>query len=136
MLFVGYSLSDEDFHSIVRQVRQARSGAEGVGKIGTVIALVENPIFTELWSEDLDVLSMASEVEDVFEAERRLQIFLDRLCLEAADLDAFLLDPIYDTMLDPDELTLKGALAELREHADGKASGWEKVRRLISDFGG
>lgn len=60
MLFVGYSLSDEDFHAVVNDVRAARAGVADAPPIGTVLTLFDDPMFEELWSADLEVAAVTS----------------------------------------------------------------------------
>ena len=143
MLFVGYSLSDEDFHEVVRQVRFARAGStESQGeKFGTVVTLFDNPLLEILWP-DMEITPVKAENEkptpaDLEEAGRRFEIFLDRLCLEAADLDRHLLDPAYKEMLDGSELELRAALDELQKRIGSVAASptKEKIEELLRGFG-
>lgn len=48
MVFIGYSLSDEDFHELVDEVRSARAGATEIVR-GTVLSLAEDPLHKQLW---------------------------------------------------------------------------------------
>jgi NAD-dependent SIR2 family protein deacetylase len=123
MLFVGYSLSDDSFHRIIHQVRRARGQQAGGQKIGTVLTLFDDPLLRELWGDDLDVVGVArrptvtlGDAEEealVREASRSLDIVLDRVALEAADVTAFLLDQSYEDMLDTSEMALRQELLEL-----------------------
>ena len=112
MLFVGYSLSDEDFHQLVHEVRRARpQDNPDPKKLGTVLTLFDDPLFADLWQDDLEIVPMVSgraphdvsEETHRDEAIRRLSLLLDYVAFEAADVAAFLLDPDYDEMLDQDE---------------------------------
>lgn len=144
MIFIGYSLSDEDFHQVVHDVRQARAGGDH-GHLGTVLALFDDPLFAELWADDLEVVAVADEPaakptqREVGEAVRQLQILLDLIAFEAADLDAFLLDDTYRALLSDAERTLADDLAPLAAHmravepADVPAV--ERVRGLLEELG-
>ncbi|MDA8117824.1 MAG: SIR2 family protein, partial [Actinomycetota bacterium] len=140
MLFVGYSLSDDDVHEVVRQVRFARAGGNGK-EFGTVVTLFENPLFEKLWP-DMSVVSLGTANSkptpaDLGKAARRFEIFLDRLCLEAADLDRHLMDSSYQTMLDDGERKLKDVLRHLQEEIASvpDCAGKEKIETLLSGFG-
>ena len=146
MLFVGYSLSDEDFHQLVHGVRLALAGAEHAAQFGTVLALFDDPLFADLWSEDLEVVAVADEPDgepspaEVACAARRLQILLDLIAFEAADLDAFLLDPTYAGLLSAPEARLARSLQALADDpevtgaADDLPAG-ARVRRLLRELG-
>ena len=127
---VGHSLSDDDLHDVMRQVRIARGprSTDGSGrKLGTVVTLFEDPLFNGLWPEDLEVVvlwnDLAPSSRPLAEAGRRLECFLDLLCLEAADLGRHLFDSSDHAMLGPEEHALKVALEQLQtELADIPAS--------------
>lgn len=140
MLFVGYSLSDEDFHQLIHEVRIARSGVRDAGSLGTVLTLFDDELFAELW-RDVEVLSVAPRPgrrptdRQQTDAVRWLQIFCDLIAFEAADLDAYLLDPTYRDLLDPEEAALADILngIEVATEDDGTAAA--RVRRLLEDLG-
>ena len=146
MLFVGYSLSDEDFHQLVHGVRLALAGADHASRFGTVLALFDDPLFADLWSEDLEVVSVADEPDgepspdEVAGAARRLQILLDLIAFEAADLDAFLLDRTYAGLLSDPEARLAQSLRALAEDSETSDAADDlparaRVRRLLGELG-
>lgn len=55
MLFVGYSLTDDTFHKVMHEVRQARAGVRG--EVGTALVLFEDPLLHELWGDDLEIVA-------------------------------------------------------------------------------
>ena len=142
MLFIGYSLSDEDFHAVMHDVSSARSESGGNDASGTALTLFTDTIFQDLWSPQLNVVPVAPAAndptkEEVGAAARQLAIFLDLVCFQAADLSAFLLDESYADMLDnDDEHALHDALVELRGRMESSESGpgWERVARLLEEF--
>jgi hypothetical protein len=124
MLFVGYSLSDDSFHRVVHEVRRARaqeSGSRPNEKLGTALTLFDDPILEKLWGEDLDVIPVGpaqrnkDDNKELAAASRQLDIVLDRIAMEAADVSAFLLDDTYESLLkaDPHEMELKTKVKEL-----------------------
>ena len=155
MLFVGYSLEDEDFHKLVEEVRVARSDANVVDVLGSTLTLEPDPLFTKLWEDDLTIIPMAEGRSDARQrsgqveidrsaalqnAARRLRIFLDKVAYEAADLRAFILDDAYSDMLNESEMRLKKTLVALRDaslgSADSNGSEWDPVHDLIASYGG
>jgi hypothetical protein len=116
MLFVGYSLTDEDFHSVISDVRRVTGGA---WKVGTALSLFGNPLFEELWNNDISVVPMGEATPNpdgaaTARAARRLQIFLDLVAFEAADTGGFLLGHGFEGELSPGEATLREKLLDLR----------------------
>jgi len=116
MLFVGYSLTDDSFHQVMHEVRQARGGLPG--KLGTAIVLFDDPLLEELWGDELNIVAIAPRpsaglsAADIATAARDLDRLLDHVGLLAADVTSFLLDPTYASMLDDEERALSKELAE------------------------
>lgn len=132
LLFVGFSLSDDNFLSIVDDVRRARGPAQGARqeKFGTALFLHLPEPFRELWDEDMEFVS----VDD----PRRLEIFLDRVSAGAVDASRHLLDETFKSLLNDDEIWLKRKLLQLQDEApDGlrSSSAWEAVGRLMRALG-
>lgn len=150
MLFVGYSLTDDDFHSIVNDVRMA---APPDHNLGIALTLFQNDFFEELWEGNIDVVSVSNAnsdptEEDISEASRRALIFLDYLAYASADLHNYLLRPEYGDIKRPhSEDVFRGDAEDdlaslLRRLIDGsdstlarKAPGWQRVEMLLSEFG-
>lgn len=135
MLFVGYSLTDEDFHSVMSDVRRVI----GPRPVGTALSLNCDPLFQELWSPQLEILTMGAEDIAVPAAARRMQIFLDLVAAKAADLSSFLLAAGYgeDGILNDDETALRTALLALERQLPpgSELPSVQRVRRLLASFG-
>ncbi len=73
MLFVGFSLNDEDFHKVADAVRRARDPDErNRSQFGTVLKLAREPYVEELWRDELGFVSMGGELPaDQGDADRR-----------------------------------------------------------------
>ncbi len=138
MLFVGYSLADEDFHQIVHQVNAARRRAKGHSGsvLGTALVLHADQLQSTLWDGTVDIRSIGSDdcSTDVPTEARRLQIFLDLLGHLSADLSGFLMDPTYDDLLDDDEKELAERLRDLRDVAAG-TEGAVRVEAFLRSIG-
>ena len=142
LLFVGYSLSDPNFHRTVDEVRRAlaRAGDVPSTPFGTVL-VAETPsrAVRDLWGRDLEVVVPDdAPVADEAEAFRRHDLWLDALAMSASDPDAHLLEPRFARLLDADQRAVADVLAPVAEALDaGRLHGTAaaRVRRLLADLG-
>ena len=130
MLFVGFSLGDDNFHRIVDDVRKAL-GDRGVGSapFGTALMVRAPRLTRELWHGDLDVVAVD---------ESEVDVVLDRVVAMSSTLSEFLLDESFAGLLTPEEKRLKSLLAPLeRELSDGLGSAQAvgQARQLLVSFG-
>lgn len=136
MLFVGYSLSDDDFHRVIHDVRLALP--EGTtSTVATALTLFDDPLQGLLWKDTIDVIAMSETSGDATStatAARSLEIFLDLICAEASDLTAFLLSGEFDHLLDDAEQATAQALRELNRTASSGPVA-PKVAELLKAFG-
>lgn len=138
MMFVGYSLQDEDFQELIHEVRAAR-GDGPVGGRGTVLTLFEDELEREIWQDDLDVVPMmtgdfTSDLVPV--AARELEVFLDLVGFLSTTSAAFFLDETYGYLSD-DESELRRTLGELAAQTTDaeKGSVGYLVRRFLAGLG-
>lgn len=114
MLFLGFSLSDPNFHRIAGDVRQAVRRDPHADPFGTAVVLNEEPLMDELWRGDITFVPMGSRRTPKAEAARRVELFLDRIAFVATDDTAHLMDPAYDGILTEPERWLRDHLQALR----------------------
>jgi hypothetical protein len=116
MLFVGFSLRDENFHRIMHDVRKAirLPGAKSHDPFGTALLLRQYAFLDELWRDDLHLVHVGEETESPATAARRLQILLDHVLHRSTTTVGHLLDEAYDAVLDEDERVAREALRELK----------------------
>jgi hypothetical protein len=140
MLFLGFSLSDDNFHRIAHAVRQA------VGRrkhFGTTIVVEPNPLANDLWRDDLTWVALdrdptGGEPRSRADQSRLLEVFLDRLSCQAAAATAHLGDPLYEGALSAGERTLRDRLRRLvsKVGTAEKATGaWKEVERMLGRLG-
>jgi hypothetical protein len=129
MLFVGYSLSDDNFHRIAHQARAALGTSDARSTrapFGT--ALTPEPgIANELWKNDVRFVHGGGP--------RRVAIVLDRIGALASAPSAYVLDPEWDALLNPAERELREAFDSIS--AIVRTRGAElspSIRGLVSDF--
>jgi len=134
MLFVGFALRDDHFHSVVHDVRRALGDTERTGKLGTALLLEPDELQQELWEKDLSYVATGNGGLD---SARRLEIFLDLVLSLASGSDEYLFDATFEEVLTDDERALRDELAELasRESAFAGAPAWQRVRQLLDDLG-
>lgn len=136
MVFVGYSLSDEDFHELVDEVRAARAGATEIVR-GTVLSLAEDPLHKQLWDTDLDVVPMIIGKFDKDDpaktglAARELDLFLDLVGYLSTTSASFFLDDTYSDLA-AGEKELRDSLVTLRASLQNCEPG--PVAELVDAF--
>jgi hypothetical protein len=151
ILFVGFSLNDDNFHRLVHDVRQAVGGdgsrrmraspSADPPEFGTALLLVRQAFLSELWAHDVRTLPMIEEGEgDAAHAEaaRRLEIFLDLVAMFSTSSAAHLLDPTFNGVLTEEERQVRDALARLpKEVPDAvrRSSAWARVQRFLTELG-
>lgn len=136
MVFIGYSLSDEDFHELVDEVRAARAGANEIVR-GTVLSLAEDPLHKQLWDTDLDVVPMiVEELKNGDPAEtalaaRELDLFLDLVGYLSTTSASFFLDDTYSDLA-AGEKELRDSLLKLQASMQTCETG--PVAELVDQF--
>ena len=144
MLFVGYGLRDEDFHELVYEVKSAFPDGK-IDKLGTTVALFDDPLQVELWSAILDVIPMrpspvgrAPSAEEISDSARDAERFLDLIGMLASSRSAFLLDSHYQGVKSDEEkhafVALEHIINEARSHKESE-TGWGQVRKLLRELG-
>ena len=151
MLFVGFSLNDDNFHSIIDDVRKSIRNANREpqhqifrgNQFSTALGLARNPFVERLWKEDVDWLTFQSdETTEQKDAARLLDIFLDYLASECATSAPYLLDNRFDGVLSDEEKNLRDALLSFIKRTSTIGSSiketpaWHEINSLIQRLGG
>lgn len=145
MLFVGFSLRDDNFHRIVDDVRKAvrPSGAavdpaaSRPGPFGSALLLRRDPLLEELWRDDLRLVGVG-EGGGIEAASRTLEVFLDRLLADATRGTSPLLDDAYDAVLTREEREIRTLLRKLDasvSDAARESSAWRPIAALMERLG-
>lgn len=137
MMFVGYSMRDEDFHELVYEVRNAVGRQQNAQYIGTVLTLEDDPLTDELWASDLRVVPMTARCEEMSDEarSRQLEIFLDLVGFLSTTSASFFLDKTYDDVSRGEE-KLRADLSKLFwtvYRAKDDDSVGRKVLRFLED---
>jgi hypothetical protein len=135
LIFVGYSLRDEDFVRWARSVaRVLRERGARYTEVGTVLALTPPPEPKEDWERDLRTVVIGDDDALNPSHARALEIFLDRVAWQAARTEAsWLLDERYAALIEEDEE--RRLVAALRSLPVPKADRWEPLRQLLIRYG-
>lgn len=138
LLFVGYSLSDDNFHRMVHQVRAtAATRSAEPRRVGTVLTPAAPGVLAPIWKPEIDFVSTAAE-DRPFDP-RRQAIFLDCLAAAVSPPGAHLLDRTWSSVFSQAELALRDTVLDLLERAEDIGVR-EGLRREVHDafhrFGG
>ncbi len=146
VLFVGFSLIDDNFHRIVDAVRRLRTAAGSPARFGSALTLGHGGLAEVLWEHDLERIRMDPRQETpgfpVAEAARRLEIFLDYLLSRTRNTAHLLVGERFDPLLTPGERRLRDALGQFVRAVTGddaasvrETVAWPQVERLLSALG-
>ncbi len=143
MLFVGFSLDDENFHRIADDVRKVVLSEEGE-PFATSVILMDRPFLAQLWQNEIEMVVMMQQNQAVESATqlmsqgaRQLEIFLDHMLAQVVDPN-YLLDPRFEQLLTDDEAELRYALSMfMRQVTPGmrRTGAWKKIERLFNELG-
>lgn len=140
MLFVGFSLDDDNFHRIVDDVRKV-VWAGGDEPFGTSIVLTRRPFLAQLWEGEIEMIPVASgglgPSSGLAEAARLAEIFLDYLLAQVADPN-HLLNVRFERLLSSGEAALRDELRAFisRTTPEMRATAaWSKLQRLLFELG-
>jgi hypothetical protein len=147
VLFVGFSLTDDNFHRIVDAVRRLRGERRPAGHFGTTLSLGAGGLAELLWEHDVRRVRMSDSPESMprfpaAEAARRLEVFLDYLVSRTRDAGHLLVGERFDRLLSPGECRLRDALVRFVEDVNGtdaaavrETVAWPLVERMLRELG-
>jgi len=138
MLFVGFGLTDDNFHRIADAVRQALP-AGSTDPLGTALMISESQLEEELWQPELSVVATGGHPLGV--AARRQEILLDWVLAHAGQREQHLLDRRYEKVLSAPELELRELIDGLRTRMATLSpeaqttDGFRRLQALLESFG-
>ncbi len=138
MLFVGFGLSDDNFHAIAHEVRTAlRPGTAraDAAPFGTALLVHEQPLFDQLWKGDIGPAPLASAEAPVGVGARRVEVMLDLVLAESTGALAHFMDPAFRDLLTPEEQELQDDLQRLAAKRKTGSPAWDAVSELLEQLG-
>jgi len=146
LLVVGFSLTDENVHKAIDEVRKIRNDGAGNKQdvmLGTCTTLVENSMFRQLWKDDFQIVSCVDSADDgLYEAPWIMDCWLDCLVsgiIEKTAANSFIMNAKYQVLLTRPQLKVKSALEPLHflaGDADVRNSPmWPVIEDLLKEFG-
>jgi hypothetical protein len=137
VLFAGFSLRDENFIRLAREVGLLLERMSLDRKVGTVLTLQKNPMLEALWGADLKIVTMAPRETDETTASSILNIFLDCLAMHAASGESsYLLDARYEALVDNADAAVVKKLTELGQAIDLEDhTRWSDVAAFLENYG-
>lgn len=115
VLFIGYSMRDTNILGLIDQVSELLdSNAAAHQRFGTVLSIDPAPQQDDAVDPRLPTLHIGATGEALPSAARHLETFLDRVAWQSARHEtAWLLDPTYVALVDPQDHTTVEALQNL-----------------------
>jgi hypothetical protein len=109
VLFVGYSLTDENFVRLGRDVSLLLDRMNLNRVVGTVLTPHRAPMLKALWGDDMRLIEMAPRAMEAATAARLIDVFLDQVTMNAASNErSYLLDPRYKAIVhNPDSPVIR-----------------------------
>eukprot|EP00211_Chloroparvula_japonica_P003789 CAMPEP_0119126692 /NCGR_PEP_ID=MMETSP1310-20130426/5516_1 /TAXON_ID=464262 /ORGANISM="Genus nov. species nov., Strain RCC2339" /LENGTH=776 /DNA_ID=CAMNT_0007116863 /DNA_START=162 /DNA_END=2492 /DNA_ORIENTATION=+ len=141
MLFVGFSLNDDNFHRIMDAVRLAVPKDSPV-RFGTTFTLHAQKLQEELWRSELKAVPMAgpegSKSASIATAARRLEISLDILVGLTSSTSQFLLSRRFDGIFTKEEEEIRRAIVAmvnaLPPNSRNASRVFPKVKQFLLEF--
>lgn len=148
MLFVGFSLADDNFHRLIDAVRRllATNQSSEHKRFGTTVTLGKAGLVESLWEDDLERVAMMPQQENPDfpfpAAARRLQIFLDYLLSRTRDTSHLLVGARFNAILNDGEKQLRDALTTFVAHLTGENAtairqtvAWPRIKEMLLNLG-
>ena len=138
MMFVGYSLSDEDFHELIHEVRRARGSAKGRGS--AILTLFTDRLEQQLWEDEFEIIPMmlseppadqTAAGEAFLVAGRQLEMFIDLVGYHSTTSAPFFLDPTYEYLI-RHEKQLWATLTDLAKSTENSPP--DSVACMVHEF--
>ena len=152
MLFVGFSLTDDAFNTIVATVRRALEPSASTDApaapsvrptFGSALTLSDRPFMDELWPE-LHAVPMADGLAETLgdapRRRRRLEVLLDRVQLQVSETSTHLLDRNFAGAFTAADLALKAEIETLLDELEAdplarSAEAFREVRAMLEALG-
>lgn len=137
LLFLGFGLTDDHFHSIAYEVRKALPS--GPHPFGTAVIPMPSQWLDAVWKDRVEILPMAQGSDVDFEsATRMIEIFMDCLLCHASTSQSFLLRDGYEAVLNDGERALRDRVIDFVSDVTPKemaTPAWSTIQEVLESFG-
>lgn len=141
MLFCGFSMTDDNVHKIIDDCRKVLYDEDHKPKdhMGTILTMIENPMFRRLWDQDFDIHSFGASWGDnpAWYHDCFLDCIAEGLVRKEAE-SGIILNPHFKRLLTKEQKDLKKVLKELAKIEEKLNLGGrtdEKIDEFLKDFG-
>jgi hypothetical protein len=144
MLFVGFSLNDDNFQRIadeVRKVMRTRPSDSSTGSepFGTALLLNSSDLLASLWQKDIRCVSIGrGSDQPTSAAANELEVLLDYVLYRAQRNVGHLMDRRYAGLLSTEEKQLRDLLVRLEADATPamrRLPAWRPVADMLAELG-
>lgn len=143
ILFIGFSLTDDNLHLIIDEARrclETKAGEDPDGEFGTILSLCENEMFRHLWDQDFIVTTFGKSWDD--RPAWMHDCFLDCIGSTVAkekSIASFVLDSHFESLLSAAELKIKKSLGDVLKIASDESvrtsPAWDNIATLLNQLG-
>mmetsp|Transcript_21191 Transcript_21191/g.25781 ORF Transcript_21191/g.25781 Transcript_21191/m.25781 type:complete len:188 (+) Transcript_21191:164-727(+) len=135
MLFVGFSLSDDNFFRIADTVKKSLPENS---VFGTSLQLPHTPMQSEIWKNQLDFVNF-SETKNPYipYSARRMYIWLDYLCAITSSENTPIMDPRFKSVCSPGQNELREKIETFMASLSVNATEtieFQKLKDVIESF--
>jgi len=135
ILFVGFSLSDDNFFKIADTVKKSLPEDK---TFGTSLQLQNTPLQSEIWKNQLDFVNFSeSKAPHIPYSARRLAIWLDYLNARTSSENTPIMDTRFESVCTPAQNELRKAIVQLESSLSVDARNtleYQRVAKVIDEL--
>eukprot|EP01132_Coremiostelium_polycephalum_P007432 gene7432-9134_t len=139
LLFVGFSLVDDNFYQIMSTVKRADTNRDKSEKYGTALFIQRNDLMNELWGKELDILCFDEDGKgDIAQCARKQEIFLEYLASISINKSNHLMEKRFECLLSKGEKVFRDSLIDFVEGLPVEAKGtkvYKKFEKFLLEIG-
>jgi hypothetical protein len=136
LLVVGASMTDDNVIRLIHEVAELSEQSGKTPQLGTVLTLRKDTLQEDLWEPEFSYVDL-SNGEDLPQAARNLEVFLDDVAMHATTINRHLLATSYDSLLaDPDERELAEDVRKIAQRIAARdGEGCRALSVVLAEFG-
>ncbi|EGG14064.1 hypothetical protein DFA_11827 [Cavenderia fasciculata] len=131
LLFVGFSLVDDNFFNVMSAVKSATFASKQQRKFGTALFIQKNDLMSELWGQQIDFVCLDKGNEDIARCARKQEIFLEYLSSISINNTSHLMEQRFDCILKEGEKVFRDSLIKFVEDLPEEARETQVYKKSI-----